>query len=95
MANPNRAISLLQTEAMLDLKDAAIETQSMIANMILPEEVCKNDFFRHKRQMQWRYLRDVKERFDLPILQLPLTEAELRGLQPLGVAVEGILNAAM
>lgn len=30
--------------AMLDLKKAGIETQLVIANMILPEEVCTKDF---------------------------------------------------
>jgi arsenite-transporting ATPase len=72
--------------AMLDLKDAGIETQFVVANMILPEDVCTNDFFRNRRQMQWHYLREVKERFKLPILQLPLMDAELKGLHQLGVA---------
>ena len=78
--------------AMLDLRNAGIETQFVIANMVLPENICKNDFFRNRRQMQMRYLREIKERFDLPIVQLPLMDAELKGLQRLGVAVEEIVN---
>ena len=74
--------------AMLDLKEAGIETQFVVANMILPEKVCTNDFFRNRRLMQMRYLREVKERFNLPILQLPLMEGELKGLHELGVARE-------
>ncbi|RPJ04658.1 MAG: arsenic-transporting ATPase, partial [Deltaproteobacteria bacterium] len=81
--------------AMLDLKDAGIETQFVVGNMILPEEVCVNDFLKNRRQMQMKYLREIKERFNLPVLEFPLMEAELKGLQRLGVAVEGILNAAM
>lgn len=78
--------------AMLDLRNAGIETQFVVANMILPEHICKNDFFRNRRQMQMHYLREIKERFDLPILQLPLMGAELKGLQRLGVAVEEIVK---
>ena len=64
----------------------------MVANMILPEEVCVNDFFKNRRNMQMKYLKEIKERFNLPVLQFPLLEAELKGLQRLGVAVEEIVN---
>lgn len=72
--------------AMLDLKAAGIETQFVAANMVLPRNVCTNDFFRNRRQMQMRYLREIKARFNLPILPLPLMEEELKGLHQLGVA---------
>jgi len=78
--------------AMLDLKKAGIETQVVVANMILPEEVCVNDFFKNRRKMQMKYLKEIKERFNLPVLQFPLMEAELKGLQRLGVAVQEILK---
>ena len=42
--------------AMLDLKEAGIETQLVIANMVLPEDICTNNFFRNRRQMQMKYL---------------------------------------
>jgi arsenite-transporting ATPase len=73
--------------AMLDLKDAGIETQFVVANMILAEDVCTNDFFRNRRQMQMSYLGELKKRFNLPILPLPLMEEELKGLQGLSLAV--------
>jgi arsenite-transporting ATPase len=56
--------------------------------MILPEDVCTNDFFRNRRQMQMRYLEEVRVRFSLPILQLPLMEGELKGMEVLSVAAE-------
>lgn len=74
--------------AMLDLKEAGIETQFVVANMVLPESVCTNDFFRNRRQMQMHYLREVKERFNLPILPLPLMQDQPRGLQGLRGTVE-------
>jgi arsenite-transporting ATPase len=58
----------------------------------LPEEVCVNDFFKNRRKMQMKYLKEIKERFNLPVLQFPLMETELKGLQRLGVAVQEILK---
>ena len=69
--------------AMLDLKEAGIETQLVIANMVLPEEVCSNNFFRNRRQMQLKYLQEIKDRFNLPVLQFPLMQEEIKGLSRL------------
>jgi arsenite-transporting ATPase len=69
--------------AMLDLKDAGIETQLVVANLILPEEVCTNDFFKNRRAMQIRYLTEINDRFNLQVLQLPMMQEEMRGLKAL------------
>ena len=73
--------------AMLDLKEAGIETQLVIANMVLPEEVCKNDFFRNRRKMQLRYLKEIKDRFNLPVLRFPMLQEEVKGLGQLKSAL--------
>ena len=73
--------------AMLDLKEAGIETQLVIANMILPEEVCTNNFFRNRRKMQVKYLEEIKIQFGLPVLQIPLMQEEIKGLNRLKAAV--------
>jgi arsenite-transporting ATPase len=78
--------------AMLDLKEAGIKTQFVVANMVLPESVCTNDFFRNRRQMQMHYLKQIKERFNLPILPLPLMQDELKGFQGLRGAVERLAS---
>jgi len=72
--------------AMLDLKAAGIETQLVIANMVLPEEVCTNNFFRNRRRMQLKYLEEIKERFGLPVVQFPLMQEEIKGLNRLKAA---------
>jgi arsenite-transporting ATPase len=72
--------------AMLDLKNAGIETQLVVANMLLPEEVCVNDFFRSRRLMQMKYLNEIKEKFNLPLLQIPMMQDEIKGLNTLGKA---------
>ena len=76
--------------AMLDLKKAGIETQLVVANMILPEGVCVNNFFKNRRQMQMKYLREIKERFNLPVLQFPLMQDEIKGLERLSGALNFI-----
>jgi arsenite-transporting ATPase len=72
--------------AMLDLKDAGIETQLVVANIVLPEEVCVNDFFRNRRQMQMRYLMEIKDKFNLPVLQFPMIQDEIKGIKQLNAA---------
>ena len=72
--------------AMLDLKRAGIETQFVVANMILPEALCTNYFFAERRRMQMKYLKEIAGLFRLPVLQVPLMENELRGISSLKTA---------
>jgi arsenite-transporting ATPase len=72
--------------AMIDLKNAGVETQLVIANMVLPEEVCTNDFFRNRRSMQMKYLRGISEKFKLPVTVYPLMEDEIKGIEHLRAA---------
>jgi arsenite-transporting ATPase len=76
--------------AMLDLKKAGIETQVVVANMVLPEEVCVNNFFKNRRNMQMKYLKEIKEWFNLPVLQFPLMQDEIKGLERLSSALDFI-----
>ncbi|MCL4476514.1 MAG: TRC40/GET3/ArsA family transport-energizing ATPase [Nitrospirae bacterium] len=73
--------------AMGDLKEAGIETQLVVANMVLPVEVCTNDFFRNRRKMQIKYLEEIKDVFNLPILQFPLMQDEIKGIDALKKAL--------
>lgn len=66
--------------AMLDLKHAGIETRLVVANLILPEEVCVNDFFRNRRRMQMKHLKEINRKFKLPVLQFPMMQQEIRGI---------------
>ncbi len=78
--------------AMLDLKDAGIEAQLVIANMVLPVEISTNSFFKSRRRMQMRYLEETRGRFGLPVHQIPLMQDEVRGIEALGV-LAGLLGA--
>ncbi len=79
--------------AMLDLKQAGIETQLVVANMVLPGAICTNDFFAGRRRMQMKYLQEIAIRFGLPILQVPLMGEELRGIEKLRKAGSSVLTA--
>lgn len=72
--------------ATLDLKEAGIETQLVIANMVLPEDICVNAFFKKRKQMQVKYLNVINEKFGLPVLRFPLMENEIKGLSRLNIA---------
>jgi arsenite-transporting ATPase len=69
--------------AMIDLKNAGVETQLVIANMVLPEKVCTYGFFRNRRNMQMNYLHEINERFKLPVVVYPLLDDEIRGIEQL------------
>jgi arsenite-transporting ATPase len=66
--------------AMLDLKEAGINTQFMVANQVLQPEYCTNEFFIRRRIMQEKYLREIRERFKLPLVLVPLLETEIKGV---------------
>lgn len=69
--------------AMVDLKTAGIETQWVVANMVLTEDVCKNDFFRSRRRMQQKYLGQLNDQFKLPVQILPLMGSDIKGMESL------------
>lgn len=58
--------------------------------MVLPEEVGTNNFFRNRRRMQLKYLEEIKVRFNLPMLQFPLMQEEIKGLSRLKAAAESL-----
>lgn len=78
--------------AMCDLREAGISTQFVVANQVLLPEYCTNTYFERRRAMQERYLDEIKERFDLPIVLLPLLQTEVRGLDMVKRAAQA-LNA--
>ncbi|PIU45905.1 MAG: arsenic-transporting ATPase [Ignavibacteriales bacterium CG07_land_8_20_14_0_80_59_12] len=65
--------------AMLDLKEAGIRTQFVVANQVIIREYCTNSYFERRRAMQERYLDEIRGRFALPITLLPLLETEVKG----------------
>ncbi len=73
--------------AMVDLRNAGIDTQLVVANLILTDRICINDFFRNRQQMQMKYLQEIKQKFNLPVLKFPLMQDEIKGFELLKKAV--------
>ncbi len=80
---PESTPMLESHRAMVDLKKAGIETRLVVANMVIPENACINDFFKNRRQMQMKYLKDIREKFELPLVVYPLVEDNMRGIERL------------
>jgi len=78
--------------AMLDLKEAGIQTQFVVANQVLEPEYCTNEFFIKRRKMQEKYLAEIKERFQLPVTVMPLLESEIKGMDMIRKSAELLFN---
>ena len=58
-----------------------MKAQFVVANQVLEPGKCTNSYFRSRKQMQDRYLSEIRERFRLPVAILPLFETEITGLE--------------
>ena len=79
--------------AMLDLREAGIPTQFVVANQILKAEYCTNDYFVRRRAMQQRHLSEIGRLFSLPVIELPLLDADVSGLPMVEVAADALFPA--
>ncbi len=81
-----------------DLRDqVGIETSLVVANYLLPEEYGDNAFFANRRAQQERYLGEIDDRFDAPLLLAPLRRDEPVGLDELsafGEEIDGLAGLA-
>ncbi len=67
-----------------DLNDqVGIETAFVVANYLLPEEYGDNGFFENRRAQQAKYLDEIKNRFETPMMLAPLRRDEPIGLDEL------------
>ena len=67
-----------------DLNDqVGIETAFVVANYLLPEEYGDNAFFANRRAQQEKYLGEIKDRFETPLMCAPLRRDEPIGLEEL------------
>jgi len=67
-----------------DLKDqVGIETAFVVANYLLPEEYGDNAFFANRQAQQEKYLGEIKDNFETPMMLAPLRRDEPVGLDEL------------
>jgi arsenite-transporting ATPase len=63
-----------------ELRGLGIEPGLVVANMVIPAEQVTTPFARARRAMQERYLEEMRERFQVPVLEIPLLPYEVSGL---------------
>jgi arsenite-transporting ATPase len=66
-----------------ELATVGIPLGMVVANMVLPAEACTTPYTQARRRMQQRYLADIDRRFDAPVLEVPLVDGEVAGLDRL------------
>jgi arsenite efflux ATP-binding protein ArsA (TC 3.A.4.1.1) len=81
--------------AAADLEDqVGIETSLVVANYLLPEEYGNNAFFANRRAQQAKYLDEIRDRFDAPLMLAPLRQDEPIGLDEQSAFGEEITGLA-
>jgi arsenite-transporting ATPase len=66
-----------------ELGTVGIHAGLVVANMVIPREQNSTPFTESRRGMQKKYLKDMQERFNLPLVQIPLLPNEIKGLKML------------
>lgn len=66
-----------------ELATLDIPTGLAVANFVIPEEQADTPFTKSRRAMQAGYLAEIQERFDTPVLTIPLLPQEVQGLDML------------
>ena len=62
-----------------DLREAGIDVQGVIANVVPEEKDCASIFVRARFSMQRHYLRVAADRFRLPMFKVPMLGGDLAG----------------
>ncbi len=63
-----------------ELSAVGIRPSLVVANMVIPPEQATTPFTRSRRSMQEKYLAEIAERFQVPVVQIPLLSHEIKGL---------------
>ncbi|MGM0471578.1 MAG: ArsA family ATPase [Bacillota bacterium] len=71
-----------------ELKTVDVETQLVIANQILPKEYCTTPYFEKRSAKQDEQLEVMADKFEAPIIKMPLLAEEIKGLDTLITAGE-------
>jgi arsenite-transporting ATPase len=79
------------TRAIAELQSLGIPLGLVVANMVLPDEASRTPYARARWQMQQAYLADIEARFDAPVLEVPLLDGEVMGLDRLSELLDRTL----
>ena len=77
-----------------ELASLGIPLGLVVANMVLPADACRTPYARSRWQMQQGYLADIEGRFAAPVLEVPLLDGEVIGLERLTELLAPALRSA-
>jgi len=63
-----------------ELATVGVPTGLVVANQVIPPEQANTPFAHTRRAMQAKYLAELGERFEAPVLEIPLLSTEIKGL---------------
>lgn len=66
-----------------ELSTVGIHPGLVVANMVIPLEQTATPFVQSRRVMQKKYLKEITQRFNVPLVQIPLLPNEIKGLKML------------
>jgi arsenite-transporting ATPase len=78
--------------AVEELATVGIQAGIVVVNQIIPEGSATTPFVKARRTMQAGYLNEIGELFPVPMLQIPLQPAEIKGLEMLSKLGDQIFN---
>ena len=64
-------------------KQVGIETAAVAVNYLLPQDAGNNAFFDRRRKQQEKYLAEIENRFQKPMIFVPLLDHEPKGIESL------------
>jgi len=66
-----------------ELGTVGVHPGLVVANMVIPPEQTTTPFVQSRRVMQEKYLKEIAQRFNVPLVQIPLLPHEIKGLKML------------
>ncbi|MBI2759125.1 MAG: TRC40/GET3/ArsA family transport-energizing ATPase [Chloroflexi bacterium] len=66
-----------------ELGTVGVHPGLVVANMVIPPEQTTTPFVQSRRAMQEKYLKEIVQRFNVPLVQIPLLPQEIKGLKML------------
>lgn len=80
--------------AIEELGTVGIPLGLVVANMVLPADVCTTPYTMARHRMQQRYLAEIAQRFDAPIMEASLVDGEVAGLDRLAAMAGRLFTVA-
>jgi len=90
---PEKTPMIEAYRASQELASFGIQTQMVIANMMIPQEQAITPFFQKRRNMQLKYIDEIRQKFSMATLvQVPLFDREIKGIETLSMASKLIFS---